>query len=244
LNEAGLKKQFHHYTFQTFQTERIELRRLIRLFIERFFSENPAVKRCLKQRAEPEKRDPKNIWDRFYKIWNELTVKQQNALEKVHMSQVPLTRKNAAKAFGISVDSLDSRIRTAIQKFKTEFWEFEGITPKRIPRNQLSCSVTHGGLWHYKSAALIRKLSRLDLKTGVLHEIEWRKIPKSKNLDWKTVARIKAEIIENCPVPHFHETEYFDGMRPTITSFGRRPGNLVEDHEADVDLDEGFRQNE
>jgi hypothetical protein len=82
------------------------------------------------------------------------------------------------------------------------------------------------------------------LKGDLRAEIEWHKLPKSRNLDWKTEARIKAEIIENCPVPHFHETEYFDGMKPTIMSFGRRPVNLTVEPEALADVDEGFRENE
>lgn len=240
LMSGGLAERFPHYTFQSFQVERVQLRRLVRIFIERFFDEIPAVKRRLKQRREPEKRDPRNFWDRFFRVWDELTAKQQDALEKVYMAQEPLTRAQAAKAFGISVNSLDSRLKTAIQKFKHEFWELEGITPKRIPREKLTCSVAHGGLWHYKSAALIRKLFRVEINTGIRHEIEWRKIPKAKNLDWKTIARIKAEIIENCPVPHFHDTEYFDGMRPTIASFGRRPGNLAEDPDTKIDTTEAF----
>ena len=61
----------------------------------------------------------------------------------------------------------------------------------------------------------------------------------SKNLDWKTVAYIKAQIMENCPVPHILETEYFDGMKPTIMSLGRRPENARDDGEPD--LDAGFR---
>ena len=80
-------------------------------------------------------------------------------------------------------------------------------------------------------------LRKVDLKTDLKIEIIWNKLPKSRNLDWKTEARIKAEIIENCPVPYFHETEYFDDMKPTIISFGRAPGNFSG---TDIDPDEGL----
>jgi hypothetical protein len=221
-------RQFPHYTFKSFQVERIELRRVLRDLIARFFDNTPAIKRCLKHQTDPEKKDPRNVWSRFFKVWNGLTPKQQAALEKVHMAQEPLTRAQAAKYFGISIDSLDSRLKTAMQKFKNEFWELEGITPRRLPRAALTAAFTLNGLWRYKSAAFIHKIYRVDLASGVRSEIEWRKIPRSKNLDWKTIARIKAEIIENCPIPHLHYTDYFDGIRPTIASLGRRPGTMRE----------------
>ena len=77
--------------------------------------------------------------------------------------------------------------------------------------------------------------------TGLRREVDWRKLPKSKNLDWKSIARIKEQIIENCPVPHILDTEYFDGMKPTIMSMGRRPEKTHDDGEGGQDLDAGFR---
>lgn len=219
---AGLSEELPHYTFQQFRFERVALRKLIRTFITGFFAENPAIKRRLSLRTEPDKRDYRNVWTRFAQVWNGLTAKQKEALEAVYMNEERLTREEAAKAFGITVDSLNSRIRTAVQDFKREFWEFEGMSPKRLPRKSLAGALTHNNLWRYQSAACKSPLYRVDLKTEVKAEIEWRKLPKSRNLDWKTQAQIKAEIIANCPVPYFHETEYFDGMLPTFISIERK----------------------
>lgn len=241
LMQAGLGERFPHYTFNDFRIERVPLRKRIRELIGEFFTENPAICRCLKKRPEVDKQDPKNIWIRFYQVWESLTSKQREALEAVHMNQDTLTRAEAARKFGITIDSLVSRLRSAIQKFKAEFWELEGISPKRLPRTMLTGALTHNNLWRYQSAAWRATLYKVDLKDNLKVEIEWHKLPKSRNLDWKTVARIKAQIIENCPVPYIHDTEYFDGMRPTIISFGRKPGNLTEGSVTVFDPDEGFR---
>lgn len=236
LMRAGLEKKFDHYTFETFRVERIPLRKIIRGFIEGYFSNNPAVVRCVEKRAEPENRDAKNIWPRFFRVWDALTLKQKDALECVYVDQSVPNKAEAAHKLGITINSLISRLRTAVQRFKVEFWEFEGMSPKRLPKRKLAGALTHNGLWRYQSAITKAKLSRIDLKTNIKIEITWNKLPKSRNLDWKTRARIKAEIIENCPVPYFHETEYFDEMKPTIISFGRTPGNF----NPDIDPDEGL----
>lgn len=230
LMRVGLSQEFPHYTFQSFRVERVRLKKRIRSLIEAFFLENPAIKERLGLRKEPEKRDPKQIWSRFYEIWDTLTQKQIEALELVYINEPRLTKREAAIKLDITIDSLKDRLQTAIRRFRFEFWELEGISPKRSPKKMLKAQVTHNGLWRYQTAAWKSTLYRVDFKDGSIGdskiEIEWKKLPRSKNLDWKTIARIKAEIIENCPVPYFHETEYFDGMKPTITSFGRRPGNL------------------
>jgi hypothetical protein len=157
------------------------------------------------------------------------------------MNQDRLSKKAAAEKFGITINSLVSRLRVAVLRFKTEFQEFEWMSPKRISRKLLRGGVALNGLWRYQSAAWKSPLFAVDPVTGFKREIEWRKIPRSKNLDWKTVACIKAQIIENCPVPHILETEYFDGMKPAIMSLGRRPESARDDDGGDTDLDAGFR---
>lgn len=230
LMKAGLEKEFPHYTFKTFQVDRIKLKKRIRALIDGFFLENPAVKERLSLRTEPEKRDPKSVWKRFYKVWDSLTEKQIEVLELVYINEPKLTKKKTAEKLGITIDSVKDRLKIAIRQFRKEFSELEGISPKRSPRKLLKGFLTHNGLWRYQSAIWKSKLYRVGFKGSSISdtkfEIEWKIKPRSKNLDWKTIARIKAEIIENCPVPHFHETEYFDGMKPTIASFGRRPGNF------------------
>ena len=240
LMKAGLGERFDHYTFSDFRLERTKLMALIRRFMEEYFSRNPTIVRALSSRGEPEKRDHKNFWPRFHSVWNSLTKKQRAALERVYMDQDRVSKEIAAKEFGISIDSLKSRLKTAIRKFKTEFSELIGISPKKLPRKMLKAALTHNNLWRYETAARKSKLYRIpDITSNYKVEINWTKLPRSRNLDWKAVARIKAEIIESCPVPYFHETEYFDNMKATIMSFGRSPGNLKEIGEHDQD--EGFR---
>jgi len=41
-------------------------------------------------------------------------------------------------------------------------------------------------------------------------------------------------------VPHILDTEYFDGMKPTIISLGRKP-EKARDDDCEPDLDVGFR---
>ena len=65
-------------------------------------------------------------------------------------------------------------------------------------------------------------------------------VTRSTGHFWKTVAHIKAQVMENCPVPNILETDFFDGMKPTIMSLGRRPENARDDDGA-LDLDTGFR---
>lgn len=237
LMSTDLGERFGHYTFDDFRLERIALKRIIRESIDEFFIENPAVKRSFKKHPEHEKRNPRNIWARFYSVWDSLTLKQRDALEKVYVEGTP--KSSAAVEFGISLDSLNSRLKTAVQRLKSEFSDLDGISPKRLPRKLLSGALTHNGLWRYETARLKGPLSKVNPKTNLKSGIEWKTLPKARNLDWKQKARIKAEIIENCPVPHFHETEYFDGMKPTILSFSRSPGNLKES--GIQDREEDFR---
>lgn len=91
--------------------------------------------------------DALNVWARFYKVWNSLTAKQKEALECVYMNQDRLSKKAAAEKFGITINSLVSRLRVAVLRFKTEFQEFEWMSPKRIPRKYLRGSVALNGLW-------------------------------------------------------------------------------------------------
>lgn len=226
LLQAGLEHDFPHYTYHTYRLERIKVRRIIRVLIENFFAENPAIKSRLLMRVEPDKKDPKHFWERFHHVWDSLTTKQKQALEFLHFGdrrEKKISKKEVASLLGISIDSLKSRLQTAIRRFKREFWELEGMSPKRIPRRLLKPTVTHNGLWYYQSAAWPATVYRVDPKNNLKVEIANKTLPKDKDLDWKTIARIKAEIIENCPVPHILETEYFDGMKPTIISFGRTP---------------------
>lgn len=241
LMGAGLEKVFGHYSFEQFRIDRISARRLIRPFIEQFFFQNPAITARLKLRPEVEKRDVRNFWSRFDSVWAALTAKQKEALELVYMSPDALSREEVAKILGISLNSLASRLKTAVSKFKNEFHELIGMTPKRIPLKNLASAITHNGLWRYQSAAVRARLDKIDLKTNLrVKDIAWKQLPKSRGLDAKATAKIKAEIIENCPIPHFHETEYFDGMKPTILSFSRRPGNLGS-NDSDASDEEGFR---
>jgi hypothetical protein len=241
LMEAGLETTFPHYTFAQFRIERLTLRKHLRVLIGNYFSHIPAVQRRLEIVRETSPTDAVNVWARFYKVWNGLTAKQKEALECVYMNQDRLSKKAAAEKFGITLNSLVSRLRVAVLRFKTEFQEFEWMSPKKIARKYLRGSLALNGLWRYQSAAWKSVLFAVDPVTGFKREIEWRKIPKSKNLDWKTVAHIKAQIIENCPVPHILETEYFDGMKPTIMSLGRRPETARDDDSGEPDLDAGFR---
>jgi hypothetical protein len=223
LMRAGLAEEFPHYTFQTFRLERVALRKLTRKFIDEFFLENPAVKRRVKTRAEPEKSDPRNVWNRYFEVWERLTEKQKKALLLVYVDFPELTQDEIATRLKIAPTSLRSRLQTALRRFKFEFFELEGMNSKKWTQKELTCPYTHNGLWRYQSALWRSALFRVDPKTGTRVEIEWKKLVRSKNLDRKTKARIKAEIIESCPVPHFPDTEYFDGMRPTIISLGRKP---------------------
>lgn len=240
LMEAGLETAFPHYTFTQFRIERVALRKHLRVLIGNYFSHIPTVQRRLEIVREASPAEAVNVWARFYKVWNSLTAKQKEALECVYMNQDRLSKKAVAEKFGITLNSLVSRLRVAVLRFKTEFQEFEWMSPKRIPRKYLRGSLALGGLWHYQSAAWKSVLFAVDPVTGFKREIEWRKILKSKNLDWKTVAYIKAQIIENCPVPHILDTEYFDGMKPTIMSLGRKP-EKARDDDGEPDLDVGFR---
>ena len=240
LMEAGLAVAFPHYTFVQFRIERVALRKHIRVLIGNYFSQTPAIQRRLKL-VHPDTSEAMNVWARFYKVWSNLTAKQQEALECVYMDQSCLSKKAAAEKFGITINSLVSRLRVAVLRFKAEFQEFEWMSPRRIPQKALRGSIALGGLWRYQSAAWKSTLFAVDPITGFKREIEWRKIPKSKNLDWKAVAYIKAQIMENCPVPHILETEYFDGMKPTIMSLGRRPEKERNDDGSGPDLDAGFR---
>ena len=239
LMEAGLAVAFPHYMFAQFRIERLVLRKHIRVLIGNYFSQTPTIQRRLKlvHRGSSE---AMNVWARFYKVWNNLTTKQKEALECVYMDQNRLSKKAAAEKFGITINSLVSRLRVAVLRFKAEFQEFEWMSPRRIPQKALRGSIALGGLWRYQSAVWKSTLFAVDPVTGFKREIEWRKIPKSKNIDWKVVANIKAQIMENCPVPHILETEYFDGMKPTIMSLGRRPEKERNDDGA-PDLDAGFR---
>lgn len=240
LMEAGLETAFPHYTFAQFRIERVVLRKYIRALIGNYFSQTPAIQRRLKL-VHQDTSEAMNVWARFYKVWNNLTAKQQEALECVYMNQDRLSKKAAAEKFGITLNSLVSRLRVAVLRFKAEFQEFEWMSPRRIPQKALRGNVALGGLWRYQSAAWKSVLFAVDPVTGFKREIEWRKIPKSKNLDWKTVAYIKAQIIENCPVPHILDTEYFDGMKPTIMSLGRKPEKTRDDDGGEPDLVAGFR---
>jgi len=242
LMSKGLSNTFDHFTFTEYKINLPKIKKIIRHFIKKFFDDNPRVKYYLKQNSDPDKQNPHNFWCRFNDVWQRLTIKQKNALTKVFMQAEPMTYFEAAKDFKISLDSLQSRIKTAKLQFKKEFPELEGITPRALPRRELRGSRTLNGLWAYENANIIHTVYKIDPKTGLKIELEWNKTPKSKNLDWKTVAQIKAKILENTPVPLFHETDYFDGMKPTIMSFGRRPGNLIETvYEHTDTTEEGYR---
>jgi hypothetical protein len=240
LMEAGLAVAFPHYTFTQFRIERVVLRKHIRVLIGNYFSQTPAIQRRLKL-VHQDTSEAMNVWARFYKVWSNLTAKQKEALECVYMNQSRISKKAAAEKFGITINSLISRLRVAVLRFKAEFQEFEWMSPRRIPQKALRGSVALGGLWRYQSAAWKSALFAVDPVTGFKREIEWRKMPKSKNLDWKTVAYIKAQIMENCPVPHILDTQYFDGMKPTIMSLGRKPEKARDDDGGEPDLDAGFR---
>lgn len=241
LMESGLEKAFPHYTFAQFRIERVMLRKHLRILISGYFSQTPAIQRQLKL-VHQETSEAMNVWARFYKVWTSLTAKQHEALEHVYMDQNRLSKKAAAEKIGISINSLISRLRVAVHRFKAEFPEFEWMSRKRLPRKALRGSVTLNGLWRYQSAAWKSALFAVDPMNGLKREIEWRKLPKSKNLDWKTIAHIKAQIMENCPVPHILDTEYFDGMKPTIISLSRRPENgQADDEGVEPDCDAGFR---
>lgn len=229
LMDQGLELKFPHYTFEAYKVDKIRLQKRIRFFTENFFSQNPRVKRFLKKSKDLEKQNPKKFWKRFNSVWEKLTIKQKNVLTKIYLQETPLTYEEAAEDFKISVDSVRSRIKGAVQRFKKEFPELKGISPKSSPQSELTGAYTLNYLWHYGRASKVAKLFRIDPKTNMKTKLIWNKEPKEKKLDWKALARIKAQIIENCPIPYFHETDYFDGTKPTILSFGRLPGNLVDD---------------
>jgi hypothetical protein len=241
LMANGLSRVFDHYSFTEFRSDRVQVRALLRGFIETFFAGNDSVKRALRSCDEPEKREPKNIWSRFSTVWVKLSIKQKNALEKVYMQAEPMTYKAAAKDFKISVNSLVSRIRTAVLRFRHEFSEFVGITPKKIARRALVSNYAHSHLWRADSARVVHQLFKIDLEKGYRVMIDRKFLPKSKNLDWKSISEIKAKIIEKCPIPYIHEIEYFDGIMPTIVSFDRKPGNLNEDPNLQANRETGFR---
>ncbi len=220
---AGLADRFPSYCFLEYWQERKELRKLFKKLKASFFTQNPAIKNRLKLNSDPERKSPHAVWERFDRVWTELTDKQQEILELCYMSQDNLSIKSAAAELGISVDSVKSRITSAFSKFEIEFPEFVGMTPKSLPREKLRGAVTHNGLWRYETAAMKAPLFKIDPKNGLrLSEARHTTLPRSKNLGFKTVARIKAQIIESCPVPRFHETEYFDGMKPTILTSAER----------------------
>lgn len=231
LMDQGLALKFSHYTFESYKVDKMLLQKRLRFFTENYFSQNPKMKRFLKRNKDLEKQNPKNFWKRFYSVWEKLTIKQKNVLTKIYMQSEKVKYEDAANDFKISVDSVRSRIKGAIDKFKQEFPELKGISPKGLPQSKITGAYTLNYLWHYKRASEVAKLFQIDPKTNLKTEINWDKKPKDQQVNWKTLARIKAQIIENCPIPYFHETDYFDGTKPSILSFNRTPGNLTDKEE-------------
>ncbi|MFX5956744.1 hypothetical protein ABTF01_20335, partial [Acinetobacter baumannii] len=76
-------------------------------------------------------RNGANIWGRFRKTWKSLTAKQRHALEKLYWNENPQTFEEAAKDFGISVTSLQSRVEGAFKRFRQELPELAHLRPKR-----------------------------------------------------------------------------------------------------------------
>ena len=146
------------------------LRKHLRVLIGNYFAQVPAVQRRLEIVRETSPPEALNVWARFYKVWNGLTAKQKEALECVYMNQDRLSKRAAVEKFGITINSLVSRLRVAVLRFKTEFQEFEWMSPRRIPRKLLRGSVTLNGLWRYQSAAWKSPLFAVDPVTGFKRE--------------------------------------------------------------------------
>ncbi len=212
---GGLYRHNPEYYCLDYEFDLLFLPSLLERQLKKFFHGNRAIEDALGDNC----RDPRasNIWARFRKAWKNLTSKQRHALEKLYSAEIPSTYEEAARDFGISVSSLQDRVRGAKQKIRAEFPEFKHLKPALRVATQ-SCDFKLNGLWRESNAKRIRPLKTYDLTTGMQIEITTKSTPRKKTLTPREIAEIKAHVYETAPIPKILDTEYFCGLRPGTTA--------------------------
>lgn len=232
---TSLGDYFGHYTYEEYNLDKLKLIRLLNHQIEYFFTQNRMVIKALKTSHNDLKTNPKDIWKRYFEVWDSLTIKQQNALKRIYMAETPETYRNVASKLQITVDSLQSRLKAAIQKFKDEFPELLKLDDKYISKKSLLSDLDLNGLWRKSSAKNKAPVFRIDPITNERTEISNQSKPRKLKLPISEIAYIKALAIEVTPFPLFPETEYFANTKP----------DFIWDHlTADADKDDIKEQHE
>lgn len=107
----------------------------------------------------------------FEKFNNSLTPKQRKALELVYMGEERKSLAQAAKQLRISVDTLKNRIEGSVKKLKAAFPEYAALKkPGRAPSN-FKTDLAYDGFYRKSSAALVRPIKRLNLRTNTWESI-------------------------------------------------------------------------
>ncbi len=124
--------------------------------------------------AEVERTLPKNS-RRFLKVLENMTEAQREALYAFHLNNPEeLTRPQVAENLGISIDSLQDRIDSAMRKIKAEFKELTPSKSKRPPywKNLFKLpDLRLDGIFRRSEGKRVRPLFRVDSRTGEKTEI-------------------------------------------------------------------------
>lgn len=199
---GDLRKRYPDLEFAEYKKKIPDLQKLIAPEIEDYFISHRDILKTLQKNGS----DIFSFWDRFTAVWELLTPKQKNVLKRLYIKEDSETYEVAAKKLRISKDSLQDRVRGAIQKYKKEMPEFKDF---KIPRK----------LGVEKKEKKIPPLYSYDLKTGRRYEISNQTRPQQKRLRDYEIAQTKAKIYEVCPIPFIVDTEYFDGTYPSTSPF-------------------------
>lgn len=117
----------------------------------------------------------------FEKFNKSLTPKQRKALELVYMGEERKSLSDAAKQLRISVDTLKNRIEGGVKKLKAAFPEYAALKkPGREPSN-FKTDLAYDGFYRKSSAALIRPIKRLNLKTNTWKAIDMERFLQTRN---------------------------------------------------------------
>ncbi len=115
----------------------------------------------------------------FEKFNKSLTTKQRKALELVYMGEERMPLAQATKQLGISVDTLKNRIEGGIKKLKAAFPEYASLKqPGQAPSN-FKTDLAYDGFYRKSSAAFVRPIKRLNLKTDAWEIIDMEEFLRS-----------------------------------------------------------------
>lgn len=124
----------------------------------------------------------------FEKFNKSLTPKQRKALELVYMGEERKSLAQAAKQLGISVDTLKNRIEGGIKKLKLAFPEYAAFKKPGRTLSNFKTDLAYDGLYRKSSAALIRPIERLSLKTNTWEPVDIEKFMRLRKQGQKRVA--------------------------------------------------------